>query len=636
MTDSLRSQLIVRYRLTGKTIIKRFAFFQLLLVGCWYAGFSAAAVTFFVWVALAEVAFLYLGRTSPVAHKIQKPRLVASFVCIFVAALGYYLPAGILTTSGDLAFVLLGFMWILAAMSVNLNQYIAMPAFFWASSIPAFVVGLGAMALGFGDNTATSAFWTFPALLMLLQVINMILMLRDASDIHKELAETRAETLQKLRELEYRDRHDILTGLSNRRAFSDTGSRVTKRASPDRPVSIYSIDLDGFKPVNDTFGHDAGDHVLCEIAKRLQSFEDSSTYAFRMGGDEFLVLTENRDSRAVETLSSELIECCRAPIDWNGRSLTVSASVGIATTYGPIAAEALCTNADRAMFMAKASAEEKSVLFEADAVPKRQAFKDKDALATAISTREIVPFFQPKIALNTEQTIGYEASPRWCRSDGRVLQPSDFMNDVEDLNLTSEMMFSILEQTLEAINCWLASGLDPGAVSMALPEIVLATDTGQRELDRLLAKHLDARKHLTFEITENVFFDRSNHTIKDAIRYLREQGIRMALDDYGTGYASLRHLQELEIDEVKLDATVVAGIGSDVSNDLLVESFLHMANGLAINLIADGVETDEQATALKRIGVRWAQGVLWSEAVAFDKALLMSTDAVELQRQRAG
>ena len=236
---------------------------------------------------------------------------------------------------------------------------------------------------------------------------------------------------------------------------------------------------------------------------------------------------------------------------------------------------------------------------------------------------QIEPYFQPKVSLITGEIRGFEALSRWRHPKRGLLLPAKFIPSINELGLQGDFMVAIVHRVIDDIQNMLALGLDPGQVSLNVPEVALATHSGRRDLENIVRANPEVAQHLTFEITEDVFIARAADTIQASIATFRAQGVRISLDDFGTGFASFHHLRQLDFDELKIDTSFVGGLGNDATAEVLVRGFLNIASGLGVSVVAEGVETEDQRRDLINMGCMTAQGYLFSEAVPFAKATLL-------------
>ncbi|MGJ8621478.1 MAG: EAL domain-containing protein [Yoonia sp.] len=273
------------------------------------------------------------------------------------------------------------------------------------------------------------------------------------------------------------------------------------------------------------------------------------------------------------------------------------------------------------MYLAKTQGLGTPVIFDPQTFAPRLTLLDQNRLKAAIADGEIQPFYQPKVRISDGAHAGFEALARWCHPERGILMPADFLPDVKELGLLPDLTYAILSKCLEDIAEWRRMGRECGHVSVNIPELVLATQSGAEELEKLLSRDRCDGQHITLEITEDVFIARSGQIIQDTINRLSAAGVQISLDDFGTGFASFQHLRQLSFDEMKIDTSFVAGLGADTVADVIVEGFISIANGLGVQIVAEGVETEEQLRHLSRLGCHYAQGFYFGHAGPPEAAL---------------
>lgn len=221
--------------------------------------------------------------------------------------------------------------------------------------------------------------------------------------------------------------------------------------------------------------------------------------------------------------------------------------------------------------------------------------------------------------LGTGAVCGYEALARWQHPTRGLLLPAQFLPAVNELGLQGDFLSAMAQHVFSDVSRMVADGLAPGQVSINVPEVTMATHSGRQDLNRLIAAHPGASGHITFEITEDVFVARAGDMIKDSIAHFRREGVRISLDDFGTGFASFQHLRQLEFDEMKIDSSFVAGLGQDPAAEVLIRGFLSIASGLGVMVIAEGVETSLQLSHLRRMGCTFGQGWHFGKAMPVEE-----------------
>ncbi|MEM6595032.1 MAG: EAL domain-containing protein [Pseudomonadota bacterium] len=416
---------------------------------------------------------------------------------------------------------------------------------------------------------------------------------------------------------------DFLTGLANRLALEELAhDHASKAANGNDSLWIAVIDLNAFKPINDNFGHDAGDAVLSEIGRRLAALDAQKYIAARLGGDEFGILLTDIQSRSdLVTAGRQVVSCFEEPVAYAGTEFRVGASIGLAPfNAGHAGLEGAMVAADRAMYSMKARRVTGYAIYEADDTCGKAELCGTEQLRAALKKTEFVPYFQAKVDLSTKEIIGFEALARWCHPEKGVLLPGVFLKPIENGGLSNAFTRAILQGVFEQIQAWRLAGLQTVPVAVNLSEVYLASEDGANDLIWLLEEYGIKPGDIIFEITEEVLIARSSEVIYNSIRRLKDWGGCISLDDFGTGYGCLRNLLDIPFDEIKIDRTFVTGIGEDRKSEVILDAILTMALGLGANVVAEGVQTAAQAKYLKRRNCPMAQGFLFGKAMSGDLA----------------
>jgi EAL domain-containing protein (putative c-di-GMP-specific phosphodiesterase class I) len=246
-------------------------------------------------------------------------------------------------------------------------------------------------------------------------------------------------------------------------------------------------------------------------------------------------------------------------------------------------------------------------------------------MAQALAEGRFRPHYQPKVRLADAGLIGLEAVARWDHPDRGLLTPDHFLDTLHQLGLQGDYMAATLAQVLADVEQMLAQGHSPGEVSVNMPEVALATQAGRAELLGLVTSHPQAARHLTIEITEDVFIARSADAIRSAVADLRDRGLRISLDNFGTGFASFQHLRQLQFDEIKIGAPFVTDLGRDPAAEVLVKGTLDIAAGLRVQVVAEGIEAEAQRQTLIALGASLGQGALFGRALPLAETMLRMT-----------
>ncbi len=417
------------------------------------------------------------------------------------------------------------------------------------------------------------------------------------------------ESQERLVELAH---YDPLTGLANRTLFRLRLEMALSQARRDGTlVAVLQLDLDHFKDVNDTLGHDAGDQLLREIGRRLQELLRGTDTAARVGGDEFaIILTGVNAPDQVGVVASKIIQAAGRPVAYDKQELHAGASIGI--TFYPTDAEypgQLLANADLALYRAKASGRNTFVYFVADMTElmERRARVERD-LRRALGADEFEIHYQPQLRLSDGTPRSVEALLRWRHPDLGLLGPGSFLPVAEETGLIVPLGRLVMDRALQQMARWQGRGIAPArlAINVASPE--LRADGFLDELDRALAEHGVEPDRLELEMTENAMVGRGEDRIAELVQSLRQRGIGVTLDDFGTGYASLTHLKRIKVDRLKIDRSFVCGIGIDPEDAAIVRAVIGLGASLGLEVIAEGVETERQLDFLRQHGCHLAQG----------------------------
>lgn len=408
-------------------------------------------------------------------------------------------------------------------------------------------------------------------------------------------------------------RHDPLTGLPNRRFFVEMLGDVLGTTTEDSRTAVLMLDLDGFKSVNDAYGHAIGDQTLIEFAQRISAVMRAGAVLIRIGGDEFAVIVLNIRSLDDPTAVARRIVATVAEPFLIGQ-ISTSVGVGIGIAIAPsdgVDPEVLVQRADRALYRAKAEGRSCIRFFEPDMdahVERRVAIETE--LRAAVAAKAIVPYYQPVVAFEGRRVVGFEALARWKSDKFGSVAPDLFITVAEEIGVISELGDQLLRQACIDARSWppeLTLAFNISAVQLRDPTI------GLRVL-AILAETGFSPRRLELEITETALVD--NIEIAQAVTgQLRQAGVRIALDDFGTGYATLSQLLSLKFDRIKIDRSFVDRLGKDKESTTIVRAVLGLANGFDLETTAEGIENDEQLASLTADGCLEGQGYLFGKAV---------------------
>ncbi|MEH3040362.1 MAG: EAL domain-containing protein [Sphingomonas paucimobilis] len=432
--------------------------------------------------------------------------------------------------------------------------------------------------------------------------------------------------------------HDALTGLPNRRSF-DAAVAVAIQSPPRAGSShvLCLMDLNGFKRVNDLYGHQAGDEALIQISGRLAKAVRDGDVVARLGGDEFAVLAMHTlGVEAATGLASRVMEALNAPVHALGSEHQLGIAIGITLVPDDgTSADELLRKADVALYRAK---EEKqharsSARFFETAMDAQSRERDQleRELRVAIASQAIKPFYQPLIALDGNTVTGFEALARWTSPALGMVSPERFIAVAEDAGLIRELTMQLLQEACSDAASW------PPEVTLAfnVSGIVLQDTTFGLAVLQILARTGLPPQRLELELTESALV-RDLEAARQALDTLREIGVRIALDDFGTGYSSLYHLRAFKPDKIKIDRSFIDGMEHDPDNAAIVKALIGLGSGLGATITAEGVETVEQRALLRSQGCDQGQGYLFSQAVAAADASAMVNVAGDRPQRTAG
>lgn len=405
--------------------------------------------------------------------------------------------------------------------------------------------------------------------------------------------------------------HDPLTDLANRTLFRDRVEHtLDRRTAKDRPVAVLFVDIDDFKTVNDSLGHSAGDELLVELSKRIRGCLRAGDTPARLGGDEFAILLE--DSTDAEAVATRIGEALVAPFVLQVKEVFVTASIGVSVSeVGQGGADELLRNADAAMYSAKSRGKARSVVFQPDMHVRALQRLDLEAeLRRAIERKEFRLHYQPLVDVETKRITGLEALLRWAHPERGLIGPAEFISLAEDTGLIRPIGRWVLEQAAHQAREWQVRYPDQQltmSVNLSAPE--LAARGLDTELRRVLAQSGLDPSTLVLEITERVLMSDTEATM-ERLRQLRDLGVRLSVDDFGTGFSSLSYLHTFPIDALKIAKPFIDGIPEGGQETALVRGIVELGHNLDLEIVAEGIERSEQWDALSEVGCDLGQGYL--------------------------
>lgn len=442
-------------------------------------------------------------------------------------------------------------------------------------------------------------------------ILGVVLVFHDVSDAR-----------QMAQKMTYLAEHDYLTDLPNRLLLTD---RITQAISAakrrDSKLAILFFDIDHFKRVNDTLGHEVGDQLLKVMSKKLQMCIRASDTLSRQGGDEFVVLLpELNDDTVPAEIAQKILSAIKDPINIANHELYITASIGIAVYPDDgDSVDVLTRHADAAMYHAKNSGRNNYQFFTKEMSARVAAqLTMENSLQKAISNNELLLFYQPKVSIKTGKIIGAEALIRWSHPEWGLMMPDRFIKIAEESGLIKGIGHWVLREACTQNKKWQDAGLPeiPIAINVSVVELHHAHFT--QEVMKVLLQTGLQPYNLELEVTESVAFQ-SEATVIHDLNKLKEMGVRLSVDDFGTGYSSLSYLKLLPVNTIKIDKSFIRDIQIDINDAAIVTAIIKMSQSLGLTVIAEGVETQAQLEFLKSHDCDEMQGYLFSRPLPADE-----------------
>lgn len=411
--------------------------------------------------------------------------------------------------------------------------------------------------------------------------------------------------------------HDLLTRLPNRALFKDRLElAITHARRSDQKLAVMFLDLDRFKVINDTLGHAMGDRLLQAVTYRLEKCLRKGDTLSRFGGDEFtLLLPSIHNYDDAKQIAKKLIKTLRAPFQLGDHEVFVGVSIGIAIF--PEAGDnmdQLIQNADIAMYHVKGKGKDGYCFYsESMSIDTANRLNLERDLRLALERDELRVFYQPQVCSTTNRIVGLEALVRWQHPERGLLYPRDFLPLAEETKLIGQLSERVLDQAFLDAGRWIRSGHPDLRLAVNLSPIQVEHPRFVETLMQRVQAHNFPARNLEIEITENVIM-KDLEQISQKLRELAETGVRIAIDDFGTGYSSLNYLHRLPIHTLKVDQSFVKAIRSGDDGACIVNAIVAMAHGLKLEIVAEGVETDEQLEYLRSLGCHQVQGFFYGPA----------------------
>ncbi len=458
----------------------------------------------------------------------------------------------------------------------------------------------------------------------------------EVKEYYKELEENYNSVLTSLNDLtgKYEDLNrnkesmkklaytDYLTELPNRTAFTEMLDNIMLTLRSEETIGIMDIDIDNFKNINDSLGHSYGDELLIDVTYRLKQAMDENDYLARIGGDEFIVLTQNlQDTAVYEEKIKKIKNVFSYPFVLSTKEYFVTVSIGVA--FAPKdgkTSQTLIKNVDSAMYVAKANGKNTHVYFDYSFnVKLTEKIETQSELRKAIEREEFVLFYQAQMNLGSKQVVGFEALIRWNHPTKGLVNPDDFIYLAEETGLIVPIGKWVLRTACYQLKQW----------SKDYPDITMAVNLSarqfkDRDIVKLVCDVIEETginpKNLELEITESIALDDIEYTIA-TIQELRKIGVNFSLDDFGTGYSSMNYLKRLPVSNLKIDKSFLNTVMEDQSDQKIIQTIISLARNLDLLVIAEGVESFDQEEFLKEANCDKAQGYLYSKPIPKDMAV---------------
>lgn len=416
---------------------------------------------------------------------------------------------------------------------------------------------------------------------------------------------------------------DHLTEIPNRIAFIEMLDNIMETLRSNEIIGIMDIDLDNFKNINDTLGHSYGDELLIDVTHRLKQVMDENDYLARIGGDEFIILTQNlQDMVSYEEKIRKVRNVFTFPFELSTKEYFITVSIGIA--FAPKdgkTAQSIIKNVDSAMYVAKANGKNTYAYFESTF---NQMLTDKielqSELRRAIERKEFILFYQAQMDLTQKKVLGFEALIRWKHPEKGLLYPNDFIYLAEESGLIVPIGEWVLNAACLQLKEWM--NMDYNNISMAVN--LSARQFKDKNFVHMVFDIIEQTgidpKRLELEITESVALEDLDYTIS-TIKKLKEIGVSFSLDDFGTGYSSMSYLKKLPVSNLKIDKSFLDTVMDDTSDQKIIQAIISLARNLDLNIIAEGVERSDQEQFLQDSNCNMAQGYLYSKPLPKERAV---------------
>ena len=453
-----------------------------------------------------------------------------------------------------------------------------------------------------------------------------------------------AQLLEKQQHLDHLAHHDQLTGLPNRHYLqAHLPTAIEEARATSTIMAVLFLDLDRFKHINDTRGHETGDKLLKAVAQRIRATVRVEDVVVRMGGDEFIVVLKSvRSSEQVNETAGRINEALSAPVPVDGRPLVTTVSIGV-SLYPRDGANMgeLLRHSDTAMYQAKDRGRNNFQLFSPGMDRKlKERMAIETSLRNALQRKQLDVFYQPIIDLTTNRVVGLESLLRWKVPGQGYLSPEKFIAVAEDTGLIVPIGDIVLTRAFEDMARWRDGGHTPVPVAVNISAVQLQRTNLPMTIVKLAGQHGIRPSMLQLELTESAVFERresrSGETNEDAVSKLRELGVRIAIDDFGTGYSSLSYLKRWRVDYLKIDRSFIRDLVTDASDLAIVSAIIAMARHLNIKVVAEGIAGWQQLEKLRQLGCGLGQGFLFAKPVPEDQChRYLTGEVLDLMQEQA-
>ena len=422
--------------------------------------------------------------------------------------------------------------------------------------------------------------------------------------------------------LYYQAHHDSLTGLPNRVLFSERleyGIEIAKKKQ--RKLALFFIDLDQFKQINDSLGHEIGDKILKVAAERLKAKITAKDTLSRLGGDEFtIIVTQYKDIEYLSELAESILTVLMQPIHLEGQTLYTSCSIGISLyPKDDNNAEHLLKYADAAMYKAKDEGRNNYQFYQSEMTEMAlERVIMKAGLRQALDHNEFIVHYQPQIDAKTGKMVGIEALVRWKHPNMGMIFPTKFIHLAEESGLIVEIDQWVMKTAMRQISLWYNKGLNPGTLALNLTLTHLRRDTYIANLQNMLDEVYFRSEWLELEITESEVMKKFEEVV-EKLQLISNMGIGIAIDDFGTGHSSLSYLKRLPVHKLKIDKSFIDEIPDNEEDTAIIKAIIALANNLELSVLAEGVETKAQKDFLLQNGCRHIQGYYYAKALTAEQ-----------------